>query len=99
MHVSECMCVICLLEYGSTVAEAASRKAIGTSRWTIACLNGVTRNETVIQMYGKEIGHMKLNAGRKGHLPVSVPAQCSDIEPILQPCSHPWVSESTFDRR
>lgn len=51
--------VICLLEYGSTVAEAASGKAIGTSRWTIACLDGVTRNETVIQMCGKEIGQMK----------------------------------------
>lgn len=93
------MCVICLLEYGSTVAEAASGKAIGTSRWTIACLNSVTRNEMVIQGYDKEIGQMKLNVVRKGHLPVSVPAQCSDIEPIPQPCSRPWVSESTFDLR
>lgn len=32
-------------------------------------------------------------------VPVSVPAQCSNTEPIPQPCSHLLVSESASGRR
>lgn len=86
--------MICVSENVSAVTEAAGRKTIGTSRWTIACLNGDDDEA------GEDMCvFFVVNALRKGHLPVSVPAQCSNTEPIPQPCSHLLVSESASGRR